>query len=283
MDTSALPAWLAAVATPTLGLTLILGAAVGLVMGLTGAGGGILAVPLLVLGLHLPLMQAAPTGLIAVGAAATLATVLGLREGIVRYRAAALMGALGMAAAPVGVWLAARLPAPPMLLAFAGLLGYVGWRSLRAAPQTPAELGAGQPCQLDPAQGRLRWTTRCARALGSTGLVAGLLSGLFGVGGGFVIIPALQRFTNLPWRSVQATSLAVIALVSASGVSAAAASGALPWAVAAPFGVGAVGALLVARVWARHLPPVLLRRAFGLLAVGVALLMAARAFGWRIG
>lgn len=284
MDVPALPPLLAAVlAAPQLGLTLALGAAVGVIMALTGAGGGILAVPLLVFGLHLPLQQAAPTGLIAVGTAAALAAVLGLREGIVRYRAAGFMSAFGMATAPAGVWLAARLPAVPMLLGFSGLLLWVAWRSLRAAPPDDAAPPEHLPCRLDPAQGRLRWTGRCARALGATGLTSGLLSGLFGVGGGFVIIPALQQVSNLDLRSIQATSLAVIALVSASGVMAASASGALPWAVAIPFGAGAVLALLAARVLARRLHPGHLRRAFGLLTLGVALMMIARALGWRIG
>jgi hypothetical protein len=262
--------------------TLALGAAVGLVMALTGAGGGILAVPLLVFGLHLPLAQAAPTGLIAVGTAAALAAALGLREGIVRYRAAGFMSAFGMAMAPLGVWLAARLPATPMLLGFAALLLFVSWRSLRPAPTEAAQTEGHIPCRLNPAEGRLRWTPRCARALAATGLASGLLSGLFGVGGGFVIIPALQQLSNLDLRSIQATALAVIALVSASGVAAAAASGALPWAVALPFGSGAVAALLAGRVLAKRLHTGHLRRAFGLLTLIVAAMMIARALGWTL-
>ena len=261
---------------------LALGAAVGLVMALTGAGGGILAVPLLVFGLHLPLAQAAPTGLIAVGTAAALAAALGLREGIVRYRAAGFMSAFGMAMAPLGVWLAARLPATPMLLGFAALLLFVSWRSLRPAPAEAAQTEGHIPCRLNPAEGRLRWTPRCARALAATGLASGLLSGLFGVGGGFVIIPALQHLSNLDLRSIQATALAVIALVSASGVAAAAASGALPWAVALPFGAGAVAALLAGRVLAKRLHTGHLRRAFGLLTLIVAAMMIARALGWTL-
>ena len=268
---------------PAVTLTVALGAAVGVIMGLTGAGGGILAVPLLVFGLHLPLQQAAPTGLIAVGTAAALAAVLGLREGSVRYRAAGFMSAFGMVAAPVGVWLASHLPAQPLLLGFAALLLVVTWRSLRAVPTAGDAASEHVPCRLDPAQGRLRWTGRCARALGATGLTAGLLSGLFGVGGGFVIIPALQQVSSLDLRSIQATSLAVIALVSVSGVAAASASGALPWAVALPFGAGAVMALLVARRLARRLHPGHLRRVFGMLTLVVALMMIARAFGWRVG
>ena len=74
------------------GLSLLMGAAVGIVLALTGAGGGILAVPLLVFGLHLQMSQAAPVGLLAVGLAASVGALLGLREGVVRYRAALLIG-----------------------------------------------------------------------------------------------------------------------------------------------------------------------------------------------
>jgi len=73
----------------TLALVMTLGALIGMVMALTGAGGGVLAIPLLVFGLHLPVQQAAPVGLVAVGMAAALGAALGLRQGIVRYRAAA--------------------------------------------------------------------------------------------------------------------------------------------------------------------------------------------------
>ncbi|HEX7638057.1 MAG TPA: sulfite exporter TauE/SafE family protein, partial [Burkholderiaceae bacterium] len=71
-------------------LAAALGAVVGLLLALTGAGGGILAVPLLVFGLHLGVARAAPIGLIAVGLSAAIAAALGLRAGIVRYRAAGL-------------------------------------------------------------------------------------------------------------------------------------------------------------------------------------------------
>ena len=147
---------------PTL-LAVFLGALIGLVLALTGAGGGVLAIPLLVFGLHLPVQQAAPGGLVAVGLAAALGAALGLKEGIVRYRAAGFMSAFGMAMAPLGVWLAARLPATPMLLGFAALLLFVSWRSLRPAPPEAAQTEGHIPCRLNPAEGRLRWPPRCAR------------------------------------------------------------------------------------------------------------------------
>ena len=115
-------------------LGLVLGAVVGLILALAGAGGGILAVPLLVFGLHLTIMQAAPVGLIAVGAASAFGAVLGLREGMVRYRAAALIGITGMLLAPLGVRLARLIPNQPLMVAFAIVLAWVALRMFKQAP-----------------------------------------------------------------------------------------------------------------------------------------------------
>lgn len=255
-----------------------LGALIGLVLALTGAGGGVLSIPLLVFVMHLSVQQAAPVGLLAVFMASLLGALLGLRQGVVRYRAAALMGVMGMVVAPLGLLLAQRLPNRPLLVAFAMVLMYSAWRSLRGGAR-----GAGSPtaapCLLNPHDQRLTWTLPCARALAGTGLIAGLLSGLLGVGGGFVIIPALSRYTDLTLRSVQATSMAVIALVSLSGVSSAALHGALSWDIALPFTVGAVVALLVGRQLASRLNPVRLNQIFAWFCVGVSLLMLSRAAG----
>lgn len=260
-------------------LTVALGAIIGLVLALTGAGGGVLAIPLLVFGLHLSVQQAAPTGLLAVGLASSLGAALALREGVVRYRAAALIGAAGMLTAPVGVALAQVIPNRPLLGAFALVLVYSAWRMLRKSSLVDATPPA-IPCRISPSDRRLTWTLPCARALAGTGLISGLMSGLLGVGGGFVIVPALLRHTDIEARSIQATSLAVIALVSFSGVTAAAVQGTMPWHVAAPFALGAVLALLVGRQLAHRLDPKQLQKAFAWLTLSVALLMLARALGW---
>ena len=259
-------------------LTIAMGALIGLVMALTGAGGGVLAIPLLVFGLNLSLQQAAPVGLVAVGSAAALGAALGLRQNIVRYRAAALIGSVGMLLAPLGVFIAQRLPNRPLLAAFAVVLIYTAWRMLKhtvvSDPLPKAAL-----CRVNSRDQRLIWTRPCARALTGTGVVAGLLSGLLGVGGGFVIIPALLRHTDLDIRSVQATSLAVIALVSVSGVSAAAAHGPLAWAVALPFAAGALLALVAGRQVAKKIDAKHLQQGFAWFCLMVALLMLVRAFG----
>jgi uncharacterized protein len=265
-----------------------LGAVVGLILALTGAGGGILAVPLLVFGLHLSIMQAAPVGLIAVGAASAFGAVLGLREGVVRYRAAAVIGFTGMALAPFGVRLARVIPNAPLMVAFSLVLALVAWRMFSQARRIPSgqteavQAQTHLPCVLNPSEGRLIWTMPCAWALAGTGAVSGILSGLLGVGGGFVIVPSLNRFTNLQMRSIFATSLAVISLVSVGGVAAAAWQGAIAWDIAGPFAAGAIVALLLGRLVAARLAGARLQQGFAVTSGAVSLLLLARGMGWIV-
>jgi uncharacterized membrane protein YfcA len=259
-----------------------LGALIGLILAFTGAGGGILAIPLLVLVLHLPVQEAGPVGLAAVGIASAAGALMGLRQHVVRYRAAGLIGAMGMLSAPLGVALAQRLPNRPLMVGFALVMSWLAWRTLRPQPalsDADAARLADRPCHASAANGRLVWTSPCARALAGTGALSGLLSGLIGVGGGFVIVPALMRHTDLDIRNVQATSLAVIALVSISGVTAAALHGAVNWPVALPFALGASAALLIGQRVAQRLQARLLTQAFAWVSLLVAALMLLRAFG----
>jgi len=259
-----------------------LGAIIGAVLALTGAGGGILAVPLLVFGLGLSMVEAAPVGLLAVGMAAAVGAVLGLRQGLVRYRAALFIALIGVAAAPFGLMLAHRLPNTPLQLVFAGVLVYACLRIWRkAARELRGEANDAhryiEPCVLNPLQGRLRWTLPCARALAFTGALSGLLSGLLGVGGGFVIIPALNRYTNLRMASIVSTSLAVIALVSTGSVVSASLAGVMHWQVGAPFASGAVLGLLLARPLAAKLAGPRLQQMFAVAGWTAALLLAGKA------
>ena len=260
---------------------LSLGLAIGVILALTGAGGGILAVPTLVFGAQQSVAQAGPVGLLAVGMAAALGAVLGLRAGTVRYRAALLIAAVGMLLSPLGLWLAQRIDNRWLSLVFALVLIFVAYRTYRQASDAPVRAATVEkvapPCVRDADTGRFRWTAPCARALALSGAGAGVLSGLLGVGGGFVMVPALCRYTNLPMQSVVATSLAVIALVSTTGVVSSAVAGTLNWAVAMPFSAGALFGMAGGRLIAARLAGPLLQKGFALVSAMVAIGMISRA------
>lgn len=265
-------------------VVLLLGFTAGIILALTGAGGGILAVPFLVFGVGLSMAEAGPIGLLAVGLAATLGALMGLRDGIVRYKAALLTAGAGIICSPLGLWLAQRTPNRPLTIMFALLLMYVAFRAFqktlpsRAGAKTSG-MGKPPPCVLDENRGKLNWTGPCAWALTGSGMVAGVLSGLLGVGGGFVMVPALQRYTNLTTQSVLATSLTVIALVSISGVVASSAAGHLQWAIAVPFAIGAIIGMIGGRLIAVRLPEPYLQKGFALLSTLVAVALLVKAMG----
>lgn len=266
-------------------LSLALGVVVGIIMGLTGAGGGILAVPLLVFGLHMSVAQAGPIGLLAVGISATLGALIGLKNSIVRYRAAMLIAGTGILVAPLGVWLAQRLNTNVLSILFAAVLAWVAYKTLkeaRALDTGSQQIPLAPPCLRDAQGGRFVWTSKCAQVLTLSGAIAGFLSGLLGVGGGFVMVPALQRYTDLTTRSVVATSLAVIALVSLAGVGSSIATGKLDLAVALPFAVGGAVGMRAGTVLSTRLSQKSLKLSFAAICVVVAIGMVIKSVGAMI-
>lgn len=252
-----------------------LGLLIGLLLALTGAGGGILAVPLLIFALDWDVAHAGPVALFAVGASAAVGAYLGLRAGIVRYRAAFLIAGSGALFTPLGVWLAHRLPAAPLALGFAAVLLHVALRLFRQASAQlrgeATDASDATACRLDQGTGRFRWTARCARTLMSTGALTGLMSGLLGVGGGFVIVPALRRSTDLPMNAIVASSLMAIALISGAAVFSSALAGHLQWQVALPFAGGAIAGMLGGRTLAARLAGPRLQQGFAVVSAVVAL------------
>ena len=263
-------------------LSLALGVVVGIIMGLTGAGGGILAVPLLVFGLQLSVAQAGPIGLLAVGISATLGALVGLKNNIVRYRAALLIAGTGIVLAPLGLWLAQRLDTRALSVLFAAVLAWVAYKTFkeaRAQDNDAEQKRLAPPCLRDAEQGRFVWTSKCARVLTFSGGIAGFLSGLLGVGGGFVMVPALQRYTDLTTRSVVATSLAVIALVSLAGVGSSIVTGQLDIAVALPFAAGGAAGMGAGTMLSTRLSQKNLKFSFAIICAVVSLGMVAKSLG----
>jgi len=265
-------------------ISLLLGSLTGIVLALTGAGGTIIAVPLLIFGLHLTIAEAAPVALLAVSVSAAVGALFALMQGKVRYRAAGFVAVIGAMVSPFGVWLAQKLPNAPLTLLFAVVLTIVAVNMLRQTHLHGEEamqasgLRASTPCLLETAEGRLKWTWSCARALALAGALAGFLSGLLGVGGGFVIVPALKKVTNFHMQSILATSLAIVALISAMGVTSAAFMGGMDWSIALPFTAGALAGMLVGRIFASRLAGAKLQQGFAVVAIAVSVGMVVKLF-----
>lgn len=262
-----------------------LGLAVGFLLALTGAGGAILSVPLLVFGVGLTLADAGPIALLAVCMSAAVGSALGFRAGILRYKAAMVMSVTGLVLSPVGIWLATQVPNRPLSALFAVVLFYVSitmfLKARRELMGLPTDQSEGPPCLLDESRGKLAWTLPCFRAMVVAGGLAGFLSGLLGVGGGFVIVPALKQVTNLPAKAIVATSLGVIACVSMGGALTAALVGRMQWEIALPFALGSLTGMMLGRQVTHHLNGLRLQQAFAIFAAAVAVLMMVKAlFGF---
>ena len=178
-------------------LALILAGVVGLSLGLLGAGGSILAVPILRYAAGLPAKLAVATSLATVGSVALVGAVIAWREGRVRYRPALQFSLVASLGTWLGVRLATLLPDKVQMLLFLLVVGAALWAMKR------------------PSRGQ---TTPGGLAILAQTLGVGVLTGLVGVGGGFLIVPALVAIFQLPMKEATGTSLAVIAINSGIGM-----------------------------------------------------------------
>lgn len=262
-------------------LSSFLGLLIGAVLGLTGAGGGILAVPALVLGLGLGVAQAAPVALIAVGMAAALGALAGLRKGIVRYKAAMLMSVVGTLIAPLGIMVAHRLPDHYLMVIFSFVMLLVSYRMLIQPRGSQHMDNDGQAtdkaCVLSAQTGRFLWTRKSATILASIGATSGLLTGMLGVGGGFVIVPALRHFSNVPMHGIVATSLMVIAVVATSTVLMAIPGAMVLTSITWAFIVCVILGMVLGRIAASRVSGTILQQGFALISALVAILLLVRA------
>src|SRR5690606_20632790 len=146
-------------------------------------------------------------------------------------------------------------------------------RRRRSAAQLPRACECRRP--LRASSGRSAWSRTSGALLAAIGACTGLATGLLGVGGGFIIVPLLQRFSNVSTKGIIATALMVIALVSGGGALAALAHGAtLPLASGLPFVGAALLGMLLGRRVASRLPASVLQGGFAVLVFAVALVMA---------
>jgi uncharacterized membrane protein YfcA len=257
-------------------LTIILGISVGLALGLTGAGGGILAIPALTLGLGWSLQQATPVALCAVGMAASLGAVHGLRNRLVRYKAAGVMAVAGWLVAPLGLAASKWFPAKLLMILFAVVMVFVAYRLYRQAASLshgPSNATLQKNCMMNSSTGRLQWNVQCITTLALIGAGSGFLTGLLGVGGGFLVVPAFRRFSNVHMHSVVATSLTVVALVSLGALLHMLTEGERLAEGAVVFIAATLAGMAGGRMVAANIPAARLQKGFAGLCLGVALLV----------
>ncbi len=239
-------------------LAVILGLLVGAVLGVVGAGGSIIAVPALVYGVGLPLSQAIPSSLFVVGLGAIVAVVPRWRSGV-DWKVAAIVAASGIPAAWLGTAVNRLVDPDVLLLAFAALMVIAGVRML----------ASGTP------EGRERRTDRRSRVLFvikavGAGLLVGFLTGLLGVGGGFIIVPVLTLLLGLSMGRAVGTSLVIIIVNSLAGFTAHLTDLSLDWTLVLTFAGAAIGASFIAARFASKLADRPVRIAFAVVVLAVA-------------
>ena len=265
-------------------LSLVFGVVVGLSLGLTGGGGAIFAVPLLVYGLGVPPREAVGISLAAVGTTSFVGFLHRWKLGEVELRTGLLFAIAGMIGAPIGTWLARFVPDALLLMSFAGVMLIVAWRLWQQASRstplrthcTDASPDSGPTCQRDSV-GSLILSSRCAMLLLIVGVLTGVLSGLFGVGGGFVIVPALVLFSGMAIHRAVGTSLMVISLVSVSGITSQVMSGqSISPTVTSLFVLGGIAGLFAGQQLGRRLSGPHLQKVFVVAILAVAIFVIVR-------
>jgi uncharacterized membrane protein YfcA len=258
-----------------------LGFLIGLSLGALGSGGSILAVPALVYAGGQDPKAATTSSLFLVGSAALVGMAAHHRAGRVRLRTGIVFGLTGVAGSLIGSALNRRLDPNLLLLGFSGLVLLAAWRMLAGCPSC-TKVGEGHELESAVPGGsgvmvRSRLDALRVLTVFLVGSAVGFLTGLFGVGGGFVIVPAMALVLGLPMPEAIGTSLVVIAINSAVALSARLATTSIDWHITVPFTVAAIIGVLAGRRVADRLDAERSLRWFAALLVAVAAYTAVRA------
>ncbi|MGW2181375.1 sulfite exporter TauE/SafE family protein [Streptomyces sp. NPDC001732] len=242
-------------------VALVAGAVVGLALGGLGGGGSVLAVPALIYLLGFTPAEATTAGLLIVVVTSLTGLVAHAREGRVRWRTGGLFAAAGIVPAAIAGALSVRIPSGVLTAGFAVLAVVAATRMLR--PRTGPAAQAGEGAVPAP-------TGRVA----GTGAGLGTVTGFLGVGGGFLVVPALVTVVAVPMASAVGTSLLVITVNSLAALATRLATPtALHWATIAPFTAAAVLGAWDGQRLAAKVSTAALQRIFGAVLLAVAVFM----------
>jgi uncharacterized protein len=254
-----------------------LGFLIGLSLGALGGGGSILAVPVLVYAAGQGPKAATTTSLLLVGISAVVGMIGHLRAGRVAVGTGVAFGLTGIGGSLLGSALNHRSNPNVLLLGFAGLVVIAAWRMLTGCPTCTRVGEQAAIASGGTATGLRRIDLKTAATVLAAGTAVGFLTGLFGVGGGFVIVPALTLGLKLPMPKAVGTSLLVIAINAAVAFITRFATTTIDWKVTLPFVVASICGVLTGARLADRLDPKGSLRAFSALLVFVAIYTALRA------
>ncbi|HUW50217.1 MAG TPA: sulfite exporter TauE/SafE family protein [Sulfuricella sp.] len=253
-------------------IALFAGAATGTVLGLLGSGGSIIAVPALLYLLHVEPKQAIAMSLGIVAITATISALDNWKRGNVDVRVAVMFGLFGVIGTFSGTRLGVHTPVALQLGLFALVMLAAAWRMLKTKKQQQivqtAQLpGAGGPAISIAESGNIKAHMGQIALLG---IGVGALTGLVGVGGGFLIVPALVLISGIPMKTAIGTSLAIVAANSSTGF--AGYMGVVPvdWMMMTSFTAVTIAGSFVGTRLAHRFSPESLKRSFGVFLIFVA-------------
>ncbi len=247
-------------------LGISLGLLIGLSLGLLGGGGSILTVPIFVYVMGFEAKASIAMSLAVVGVTSLIGAIGHWRIGNVHVRVAFVFGSVAMAGTYLGARLAVFVSGTFQLVLFAAVMIAAGYFML-----------LGRVPGVRPGAGVLHLDDRSRLPIALItveGLAVGVLTGLVGVGGGFLIVPALVLLVRIPMKQAVGTSLAVIALKSATGFLGYLGQVEVDWPFIGLFTAVAIVGILIGTMLLRFVPQQALRRAFAilLLIMGAAIL-----------
>jgi len=244
-------------------LTLSLAVIIGLLLGLLGGGGSILTVPMLVYVLHVEPKLAIVTSFVVVGISSLMALIPHARRGSVCWKSGLFFGLAGMVGAFGGGRLAAHFSSD-VLMALFGLVSLsTGFLMLRRKRGDAKANPVGRPISVCPLR------VPFLRVL-FDGFFVGSLTGMVGVGGGFLIVPALTLLVGLPMQGAVGTSLLIIAMNALAGLSGYSQHVSLDWELTGLITAGALFGSAIGAWLSAFIKPAMLRKAFGMMVIGVA-------------
>ena len=245
---------------------LLAGFATGLVLGIFGSGGSIITTPALLYLLGVDPKSAIAMSLGIVAVTATLTALQHWRKGNVNLRITAVFGLFGIAGTYAGARLGVITPVVVQLTLFALVMYAAAWKMLR--PARPQHRSVGAAVAVTEERGCA--SGRCLAHVAAHGIVVGALTGLVGVGGGFLIVPALVLLSRLPMKQAVGTSLAIVAVKSYAGFAGYMGDVRIDYALMGVFTAVAVGGSVLGTQFAHRVSGEALKRGFAVLLLLVA-------------